>query len=530
MKVLIVDDDYNIINMIKGMIPWENLGIDTILEAENGKLALDVVGKEDPDIIISDIEMPVMDGIAMVKALSEDKTHNPELIFLTCHADFEYAKMAVHYGVCEYLLKPFPAEELIAVLSKTIVRIKEKKKPEEPDTNAVAGEYAIKGFIRDLLDGNAYTQGGDIKGLAAKYGLEFENDMPCRIIAFGMDFGMAPSDFSRNDLTFVFKNVANEVLFGTVEERDFNFTEYYLADYYTAYHILNEKNYDRNDLNSKIRRIDAVLKSYIEVGITGVISGEVLPPDIAKTKREMEEVFIRSVTTSGGIYELEDAEKPTSYTKDKLALKEIEGYVRDRKKNEFLIYMRNYLEGNGASLDQTELKKLQHELMQVFYGFFSESGISSGDLLDDETGRKLYDSACLGSVYMMKYASYMYDYTVKEIDKVRESGSVTDKIKEYIKEHFAENIGRTEIAEYASLAPNYLSMIFHKDTGMTLREYINRCRVEEAKKLMDITNLNITEIALQVGFENISYFSTVFKKLTDVSPADYKNKRKADEF
>ena len=86
-----------------------------------------------------------------------------------------------------------------------------------------------------------------------------------------------------------------------------------------------------------------------------------------------------------------------------------------------------------------------------------------------------------------------------------------------------EDIGRTVIAQEVMLAPNYLSMLFHKETGQTIREYINLCRVEEAKKIMAFNNDSITDVAMQVGFDNISYFSTVFNKYTNSSPAEYRS-------
>ncbi len=99
---------------------------------------------------------------------------------------------------------------------------------------------------------------------------------------------------------------------------------------------------------------------------------------------------------------------------------------------------------------------------------------------------------------------------------------MTERARKYIAVHYRENIGRNEVAEEVGLAPNYLGMLFRKETGQTIREYINFCRVEEAKRLMERTNHNITEMALQVGFDNITYFSTIFKKYTGLTPVEYR--------
>ena len=125
MKVLIVDDDFNIINMIKGMIPWENLGIDGVLEAENGKQALDVVKEQAPDIIISDIEMPVMDGLEAtrrIRALDRPDVRAVPIIALTANAYESDIKSSLEAGMNEHLAKPADADMLYGTLRRHITQ------------------------------------------------------------------------------------------------------------------------------------------------------------------------------------------------------------------------------------------------------------------------------------------------------------------------------------------------------------------------------------------------------------------------
>ena len=153
MKVLIVEDEHNILEMIEKTIPWESLGITEVLSAENGRDGLSVIRETKPDIVISDIEMPVMDGIAMTGELLED-VYRPEVIFLTAHAEFSYAQAAIRFGVVDYLLKPFLPEKLIAVLTKAIVRCREKRKenvPEEPE-NPESARLMQQAFFLELLN------------------------------------------------------------------------------------------------------------------------------------------------------------------------------------------------------------------------------------------------------------------------------------------------------------------------------------------------------------------------------------------
>ena len=107
MKVLIVDDDPNTVQMIENSIPWEEYGISEIFAAYHGQMAMEIIGKEEPDIVISDIEMPQMDGMELLEAMEETLPTMPEIILLTCHESFQFAQKAMQYGVSAYLLKPF---------------------------------------------------------------------------------------------------------------------------------------------------------------------------------------------------------------------------------------------------------------------------------------------------------------------------------------------------------------------------------------------------------------------------------------
>ena len=140
MKVLIVDDEKNLLEMVQSTIAWNSLGITEILTAYEGISALEAIRTHRPDIVITDIEMPVMDGLQLSRRIREDIPDPPEIIFLTCHAEFGYAQQALQLGATNYLLKPFLPEELTAVLSKSIVARTEKQRNRQLHEQAAAYE------------------------------------------------------------------------------------------------------------------------------------------------------------------------------------------------------------------------------------------------------------------------------------------------------------------------------------------------------------------------------------------------------
>ena len=124
---------------------------------------------------------------------------------------------------------------------------------------------------------------------------------------------------------------------------------------------------------------------------------------------------------------------------------------------------------------------------------------------------------------MIKWANYLLDATFEYEKKILKSFTVCDKINAYIRQHYKEHIGRNEIAEEFFLAPEYLSKVYKKETGISINEAIAACRVEQAKLLLD-RGERVSDVAEKVGFDNFTYFSTTFKKLEGVSPTKYKKK------
>ena len=130
-------------------------------------------------------------------------------------------------------------------------------------------------------------------------------------------------------------------------------------------------------------------------------------------------------------------------------------------------------------------------------------------MFQDSVSRTLSNRAEYSKVDMIKYINYLFDRTMEKMDELQKENSLIGTVRKYIDKHYSSNIGRDEIAAAVCIAPSYLSKQFREETGQSLREYINS---------------NLTDIALQVGFENIPYFSTVFKKYCGVSPSEWKEK------
>ncbi|MDD6678406.1 MAG: response regulator [Firmicutes bacterium] len=515
MNALIVDDELGIVEMIKNITPWSNLGIRRILTAFDGQTALKTIREENPDIVISDIEMPGMDGMALAETIMSESENPPEIIFLTCHAEFHYAQRAIRCGVTDYLLKPFFPEELTAVLSKAVVRRRERQNMEESESDT--REYVRQSFLRDILN-HVYDKDPDrLQRAARKYDIALDRGKRRSIVAVGIPIEEILQRYTRSELIFMFGNISREILCG-LEDQEGLLVDNIVDNYYTGYLFLDEAH--RQGIEDKCIRLGNALRQYLDVTAACVISGPVNVQQYSETKDRIDALLRRTLMDGPVVLMLEEQEAARDQQNNHINKQTVAQYLRERKKTELFLYMRHFLEQQLSSRD---MKRIHQDLIQVFYGYLYENRIDTKDFMQDEVSLKVSEAAEFSAINMMKYVSFLYDSVVRHIEELKKSRSVIERAKQYIAEHYMEDIGRTVIAQEVMLAPNYLSMLFHKETGQTIREYINLCRVEEAKKIMAFTNDSITDVAMQVGFDNISYFSTVFKKYTNSSPAEYRS-------
>jgi two-component system response regulator YesN len=168
------------------------------------------------------------------------------------------------------------------------------------------------------------------------------------------------------------------------------------------------------------------------------------------------------------------------------------------------------------------LLRLHQELMQIFFGCLRDNGISAHSLLDQEFISELDTLAEWSLSDFMQFAQSMFDYVVSILHDVNDGENIIINAKQYIAEHFREDIDRNDVASVTYITPNYLSKKFRDEAGMNLREYINQLRIDEAKRLLLSTNMTVSEVSSEIGYDNSSYFSTVFRRICGVSPIKWR--------
>ena len=175
-------------------------------------------------------------------------------------------------------------------------------------------------------------------------------------------------------------------------------------------------------------------------------------------------------------------------------------------------------------LDGNRLNSMVLEVQQAIYSHLAKEGVSISLLLGDEVSEKMRGKASQSAEDIIKWTNYILEKVFSYENQLEKNQTLIDKINRYIEQHYMEDIGRNEIGEVFYLMPEYLARIYKRKTGKVLKDAINEYRIKKAQQLLLEPEAKVSEVALQVGFDNYSYFSTLFKKYTNCSPNEYKRK------
>ena len=530
MKLLICDDDISTIDVIQSQLNCQELGISSILRAYNGEAAKELILKEKPELILCDIGMPKVDGMEVLKFIDEQKIHT-EFAFLTCFDDFEHARSAVRFGASNYLTKPVDFRELNEALHRMVESALSYRKEQAEKENSPANDAGVNNLLRQLLIGVYGTSAERVGETLRKNGVtEFRADTPVRPVLFYADLTEASRDAALRDrIVSSFGTDAEEAL---TDYTGLRLTVVDISDrYISSVTPADAGRFSEADCLSRARELVRFCSDNYALHPVGMIGREVPFRALSDACAAMREQFRKVLLRAGSVFLQQDAEKITASGLTVIDEEKLLRVIRQRDRDAFLSLVGEALDGIRRSQKDTgsQMAVLHRDISAAFSGCLRDNRIPIRAVQQGETFRKLDLFAERSPADMLDYAAHLYDAVLTELECSADAAGLVDAVKHYIRQHYRENLTRNELADVVHITPNYLSKRFHTETGMSLREYINQLRVEDAKRLLLSTNVTISEIASEVGFDNISYFSTVFRKLCGVSPIEWSTGRKSEE-
>ena len=531
-KLLIVDDEPLIQVGIKSMLNWEEMGVEICGTAMNGQAAINMIEDHSPDIVITDIKMPVMDGLELIRICRERYGNDrPYFIILTSYEDFHMAKEALTYQVSDYLVKlELTPENLRAAIEKVLQKV---HLSEENDTSVSTHLFYDKFFIsllhnlfesedqfllqsRDLkLDfhyavyvccyGELCSRQGDslpankqlslysaslrmIRELVVKYRFCYALSLDMRHLALIFCYEESISDIAATyseEIVDILRHVS------TALENYYNVTLYC-------------------GVGNPVETTSAISDSYQCSRMAYHETSSPHTPTIRTFEQCTESLtshnfFHFGLFKSGLIkaFEEYDPEILTCTINDICEL--------------FTAHPQYHVQALDAACN---ILYLSISLLQNGEAIVSEIFKDSPDGY-----RSIYRQSSVEQV--VSWLQFFSEKMAELFESRRKDykNHIVTNVKKYINEHVQERLSLNEVAAVFGISPNYLSQLFGKYNEIGFSEYINHCKIAESKKLLEEGNLKVYEVAEMLGFESAFYFSKVFKKLEGVSPTDYVNNK-----
>lgn len=528
-KVLIVDDEYRIGQLIKKLIQWDEIGLECVAVLDNGESAYRAILEKTPDIVITDIRMPKINGLDLICMIKEER-EDVKFIVISGYKEFEYAHRALQYGVNDYLLKPIDEKELNEVLQKIIDEMAterrfEKEKIRMEKKVSVSESIIRQNVLNQIMEASKVPS---LDEITINYDLELGAE-----IYRGIDIKLDYWDYEKNDAKQ--DRLTIEKVISIVEHNLADMVNEQLICPKNNLHIYCLFNYAsgkgkemKSVINNILSEIQEFLIRFEQYEVTIGIGAE--ETEFGQIRFSIEEAY-RAVQNriklgTGRLIYIEKIQpKKKIRIKDcvdihkELLLNSIESYSRHTFEQAI-----NQIYGElqfDEEIDFANYYYLANELVELFFNSIDVQN-KEGEQLKEfllNTSQHCYTIIKLKELlkeYLGEYLDVCLGAAESETTKpVREA-------KKYVEEHYDEKIVLEDLAQIVDLNPVYFSVLFKKETGLNFSAYLTNIRMEAAKEMIRNGNETIAAIAEKVGYKDARYFSQTFTKLIGVKPALYR--------
>ena len=505
MNILIADDEKIEGEGIRYLLPLEK-GERRTFEAANGKQAMQILRTENIDMILTDIKMPVMDGLELARRAKE---LFPEIriVIFSGYNDFTFAQEAIRYGVTDYILKPVDPDNFHEIIEKAEKNMRERQAEENREIRRQ--NFLQQYFLQNYL----YSGKKEILEKAGEFvDLDKWNGWHCAIL---IETDTAFFDTAEENFPGELQKELRRVFFYlNLNERQ---SLLLFQDVYCDYLLVANHLYTFLKRNYMVR---------IYLSVSRKFDGcECLPEILGQLEQQMEEKFYHP---EKHIFSCEEEE-----------LKMVAGEVQDsqlmqmisedisRKDTEQLWKHFECLKEKYSSNTQFSAMYIKFVFSNVIQELFQENQFADEHRLEQEIDR-LY--SCGNIMDILKVT----EDNIREYEKflersMSESRNEVAAVKNYIYQHYGEDLNLEMLAEKVYLSSGYLSFIFKKETGMNLNRFIKVFRMEKAGEFLHDTNMKVAQISEKVGFANVSYFCRSFREYYGCSPESYRKGTGGDE-
>ena len=538
-KVFLVEDEMVIRRGIKNSIDWEKEGYIFCGEASDGELAYPMIIKEKPDILITDIRMPFMDGLELCKLVKKELP-NIKILILSGYDEFDYAKEAIRLGVTEYLLKPISSGKLLEALngvSESIRREKEdkdlvRKYMEEMRENT---EHEKQKFFEQMIAGNLSM--ADALETGKKYEMNLSAGM-YNLLLFRF--------------TLVEENRKSGELLGEAEYAIEKLTERleYVFEFQRgvegwAFLLMADNEEQMSERVKELSKdLEEIMKNYSTIAYFGGIGQPVARlRELEESFREAERalaarftmelnriISVEDIRMAQNVDTLDDIEI-TSFGEIEKTRTMLEKFLNNGAEDEIDEFVDVYIN----ELPEENLKSVlmrQYIIMDAYIVMMSFCEKIEGIEGEMQAQSEELKNSMKTSQTLEEIKNYIR-MLLKKIIGVRDTISgrrysdIIEIAKDQIrKTYMSDEISLNTIAAEVGMSPSYFSSIFSKEMGKTFVEYLTEIRMDRAKELLMCSSMKTSEIGYEVGYKDPHYFSYIFKKTQNCTPKEFRARGK----
>lgn len=517
MNLLIVDDQPLVTDGLERGIPWESLGFQKVFKAYNALDARKILLEHPIAVMLCDIQMPVENGLELFAWMRQSGMET-RMIFLTSHAEFEYAQQALKLGSVDYIVQPAPYSEIYNAVRIAVQKVNTDK--ELAHTVRLGKAFMWRkqtiqsNCVVDLL--KPHPDLGSYGKLASLDLVPAPSELVFPVLLYlqrwepqpPWESGLIDAALS-NMLAEIFQPHDSLPVLGAVESRLFVI-------------LIPQKEMTADIVERELRFLASACEQYLDCSLTIYFDAPVLPAQMHSTWQMLQQKYRDNITRETGIFRAsKDIASAHMYRVPEIwqwasLLKE--GYGET-------------LEQNACALLDTmvEQRKMTPPSLKAFYLDFVEMlfGTIHGkniSIFDSPESMEIYRNG-MRSVSAMKQLVHLVacSCTVGE-EEAQDQPARVKRIVHYINEHLGSELKRDDIAEKMNLSPDYMTRIFKAEMGVSLKEYIIQQKMKHAQVMLRTTTLPINFIAAKVGYSNFSHFSFTYKKALGITPQQERKK------
>ncbi|GAF65487.1 putative response regulator [Bacillus sp. TS-2] len=513
MKVLLVDDNYQMLEFIHDCIPWTEKGLEVIGLCENGFEALELARDHMPDIVLTDIDMPHMNGLQLIE---EIRKLNPDIqsLIISCHDDFKYAQKALKLLVNDYMIKEtIDPNSLMEALEKMIANITGKKSLVKQNKMLLK-----KQWLRELVDASIHNETEWI-AKSKRFNIDLENKSYIPVIGCVRN---------RNNMLKQFKS--EELIMHKVDNlaKEGNMSGF-IYDHYQMCWFIQDSNCIKVNMYDYIRDSLSKLQEDLEkntgIKIAFIYSKPAsticeLQKSIQKMTQIKHEWFyieesVCAIENIQGVFSTDNifAHFPTIVDELKKLVYVEDKSIIERAVNNWIDLLKHH------KFHPEVIKSWLNNILVTIQ--LNNPFVQSKNQYND-----LFHSEINSIEHIEQLRDYVCHYIKGIIDYIQSEGKSERheiwEAKKYVETHINERITMEGVAQHLYMNSSHFSRIFKKETNETFIEYVTKLKMKKAVDYLKNTNKTVEEISYRLGYENTSYFIKLFKKTNVLSPLEYR--------